>query len=139
MAAFVIDASVASTWCFKDELTDYTDAVLDAVSGSVIAIAPRLLLYEVHNTTLMGLRRQRIDKADADAFLQLFSSLPIQITDPPSYSAIFALAQRHGLTVYDAAYLDLAMREGLPIASLDKNLVRAAGDAGLSFYARDDR
>lgn len=96
MADFVIDASVASTWCFKEELTDYADAVLEAVSGSLVAIAPRLLLYEIHNTTLMGLRRGRIDKADAAAFLQLFSSLPIQIVDPPSYGAIFALAQRHG-------------------------------------------
>lgn len=134
MADFVIDASVASTWCFKDELTVYSDSVLDAVSGSVIAIAPRLLLYEIHNTTLMGLRRQRIDKADADVFLQLFSNLPIQIVDPASYSAVFALAQRHGLTVYDAAYLDLAIREGLPIASLDKNLLRAAGHAGISVF-----
>ena len=134
MAAFVIDASVASTWCFKDELTDYTDSVLNALSGSVITIAPRLLLYEIHNTTLTGLRRQRIDRADAEAFLQLSYGLPIKIVDPLSYRAIFALALHHGLTVYNAAYLDLALRKGLPIASLDIVLRKAAVNAGLSVY-----
>jgi predicted nucleic acid-binding protein len=64
----------------------------------------------------------------------LFCRLSIQINDSPSYSAVFDLAQRHSLTVYDAAYLDLALREGLPIASLDRELVRAAGNAGINVF-----
>ena len=79
---------------------------------------PRLWAYEVRNSVLMGLRRKRIDHADANDFMESIGSLPIRLTDPFSYDGVFGLADRHGLTVYDAAYPDLALREGLPLASL---------------------
>ena len=131
---FVIDASIAAAWCFKDEATDYTEAVLDALVGSSMAIAPRLFLYEAHNMILTGLRRQRIDHADAEAFIMLLPKLSISITDPQIYADVFLLAQRHRLTFYDAAYLDLAMREGLPISSRDGDLLKAATLERISFY-----
>ena len=134
MADLVIDASLASAWCFPDERTDYTNGVLHAVSSSMEAFAPRLWAYEVRNSVLMGLRRDRISKTDADEFLSSLADLSIHLTDPVSYDALFALAQLNGLTVYDAAYLDLAIREGSQLASLDDALRKAAVKTGVVLF-----
>ena|SRR5437016_1058837 len=121
MADLVIDASVAASWCFPDERTDYTNGVLMVVSAPTLATAPRLWAYEVRNSVLMGLRRGRVTKTDAEDFLSSLQGLPISLTDPVSYDGVFTLADLYGLTVYDAAYLDLALREGLPLASSMRN------------------
>jgi predicted nucleic acid-binding protein len=134
MASLVIDSSLAAAWCFPDERTDYTNAVLLAVSAPLEAVAPRLWAYEVRNSVLMGLRRKRLTRADAHKFFQAVKSLPIRLSDPVSYDDVFSLADRHGLTVYDAAYLDLALREGLPLASLDNALCKAASNSGVALY-----
>jgi predicted nucleic acid-binding protein len=130
MAALVVDSSIAAAWCFPDERTNYTNGVLQAIAAPLDALAPRLWAYEVRNSVLMGVRRKRITLADAEDFLESIKGLPIRLTDPVSYDRVFSLADRHGLTVYDAAYLDLALREGLPLASLDKALCNAAGNPG---------
>ena len=135
MADLIIDASVASAWCFPDERKDYANAVLRAVSSSVVAVAPRLWAYEVRNSVLMGLRRGRISKADADSFLDSLADLNIRLADPVSYDAVFKLAELSGLTVYDAAYLDLAVRQGVQLASLDDALQKAAVKAGVRLFA----
>ena len=134
MAGLVIDASLTASWCFPDERSDYANGVLRAVSAPIEAIAPRLWAYEVRNSVIMGLRRKRITKADAQEFLNSLRGLPIRLTDPFSYDGVFDLADRYSLTVYDAAYLDLAMREGLPLARLDNELIRAAERAGVSLF-----
>ena len=82
----------------------------------------------------MGVRRKRITPAEAKEFLAALVSLPIRLGDPPSYDAVFELARSNGLTVYDAAYLEVALREGLPIASLDAALVRAAEQSGVGVF-----
>jgi predicted nucleic acid-binding protein len=82
----------------------------------------------------MGVRRKRITKADAQEFLESIEAFQILLSDPPDYDRVFALAERHGLTVYDAAYLELALRERLPLASLDKELCRAAVESGLLLF-----
>jgi predicted nucleic acid-binding protein len=134
-AAVVIDASVASAWCFPDEQTDYTKAVLQAVSTSVVdAVAPRLWAYEIRNSVLMALRRARISKSDAEQFLVSLTELNVRFAEPASYDEVFSLAEEHGLTVYDAAYLGVAMQEGLPLASLDAQLVRAAQEVGVQLF-----
>ena len=136
MADLVIDASVASAWCFPDERREYANAVLGAVSSSpLVAIAPRLWAYEVRNSVLMGLRRGRISKADAEIFLGSLADLSIRLSDPVSYDAVFELAERSGLTVYDAAYLDLAIRQSAQLATLDDALHKAAVRAGISIFA----
>ena len=113
MARIVIDASITASWCFKDEATDYTNAVFDAVANLTEALAPRLWAYEVRNSVLTGIRRGRITLPDAVDFLNLLSDLNITLFDPVSYDHVFSLASQYKLTVYDAAYLDLAMKEGL--------------------------
>jgi len=134
MAALVIDSSLAAAWCFPDERSDYTNAILQAISAPLEAIVPRLWAYEVRNSVLMGLRRKRITHADAQEFFESIKGLPIRLADPVSYDAVFSLADRHGLTVYDAAYLDLALREGLPLASLDNALCKAASNSGVALF-----
>jgi predicted nucleic acid-binding protein len=135
MAAVVIDASIASAWCFPDEQTDYTKTVFQAVSSSAVdSVAPRLWAYEVRNSILMGLRRGRISKPDSEQFLVSLNDLNVRLSEPASYDEVFSLAQEHGLTVYDAAYLDVAMQERLPLASLDGQLVRAAQRVGVPLF-----
>jgi predicted nucleic acid-binding protein len=135
MAAVVIDASVASAWCFPDEQTDYTTALFRAVSSSALdPVAPQLWAYEIRNSVLMGLRRGRLNRLDGKLFLLSLSELNVRFSDPESYDEVFWLAEGHGLTVYDAAYLDLAIQEGLPLASLDGQLVRAAQEVGVQLY-----
>lgn len=82
----------------------------------------------------MGLRRNRITRNDADEFLDSIADLRIGLVDPLSYDGVFALADRYGLTLYDAAYLDLAIRDDLPIASLDTQLVQAAERSGVKLF-----
>jgi predicted nucleic acid-binding protein len=134
MPALVVDASLAAAWCFPDERTDYTNAVLRAISAPLDAIAPSLWGYEVRNAVLMGLRRKRITQGDALEFLASIEALPIRLIDPVSLDGVFSLADRLGLTVYDAAYLDLAIREGLPLASLDKILCKAAVRSNVALF-----
>jgi predicted nucleic acid-binding protein len=134
MANLVVDGSIKSAWCFPDEKTDYTNAVLQAVSDSLAAFAPNLWAYEVRNSVLMGLRRSRISKADAEAFLDSLTDLNIHLVDPIAYDAVYRLAELNGLTMYDAAYLDLALREGSQLASLDEALRRAATKAGVALF-----
>src|ERR1700761_5167019 len=134
MPALVIDPSVAAAWCFRDEATLYTEGVLGVVSGDGEAIAPRLLAYELRNSVSMGVRRGRITSKTAREFLQSLRDLRIRLTDPLSYDEVFDLAERFTLTVYDAAYLDLALREGLPLATLDAALLRAAASSGVATF-----
>ena len=134
MPALVIDSSLTAAWCFPDERVAYTNAVLQAISAPLEAVAPRLWAYEVRNSVLMGLRRKRITHADAVEFLESLKGLPIQLADPVSYEGVFSLADHHGLTVYDAAYLDLAIRDGLPLASLDDALRKAALNSGVALF-----
>ena len=132
--AAVIDASIASAWCFPDEQTDYKRAVLQAVySSAVDSVAPRLWAYEIRNSVLMGIRLGRITKPDSEQFLVSLNELNVRLAEPESYDDVFSLAQEHGLTVYDAAYLDLAIL-GLPLVSLDGQLVRAAQKVGIHLF-----
>jgi predicted nucleic acid-binding protein len=93
MADLVIDASLASAWCFPDERTEYTNGVLQAVSDSFEAFAPRLWAYEVRNSVLIGLRRGRISRGDAEGFLDSLADLNIHLVDPVSYDAVFKIAE----------------------------------------------
>jgi predicted nucleic acid-binding protein len=89
MSRIVIDASIAASWCFRDEATDYTEAALSAVAGSAEAIAPRLWAYEIRNCILTGMRRGRITQPGAEGFLESLSDLNIALFDPVSYNHVF--------------------------------------------------
>jgi len=135
--AFVLDASVALSWGFEDETTPYTEAVLEALAECE-AVVPAIWPLEVGNGILMAERRGRLSHADAVQFLTLLRQLPIRVEpEPPErmLGEILALAREQGLSTYDASYLDLAMRLGLPLATQDDQLREAAARCGVRVYA----
>lgn len=136
---FVLDSSIVAAWCFPDEGNDLTTSVLRALALNYEAVAPSLWAYEVRNSILMGLRRRRLSTSDAQQFLESLQELPVHLTDPASYDSVFDLAREFELTVYDAAYLDLAIREKLPLSSLDKALCQAADKAGVILFEPENR
>ena len=134
MTAFVLDCSVAVTWCFEDEATPEGDALLDRLAGETAAV-PTVWPLEVGNVLAMAERRGRIDSTKIAEFLALIEDLSIVVDDETQQRAlreILALARTEGLTTYDAAYLDLAMRIGVPLATKDVPLHRAAERLGAS-------
>ena len=125
---FVLDASVAMSWCFEDEAEGYADGILDKLVESE-ALAPSVWPLEVANVIVVAERRGRLRPTESSRFLHLLRSLPIEVIQEPSEGVtgeILALAREQDLSSYDASYLDLAMREGLPIATLDASLRSAA-------------
>jgi predicted nucleic acid-binding protein len=127
---FVVDNSVVMAWCFDDESSPFTNAVQDLLIENT-AYVPSIWPLEVANVLLVAERKERISRADSGHFVALLSQLPIVIERTNSetiFHGIMSLARRYRLTSYDASYLELAIRKGLPIASLDKALTRAAKD-----------
>ena len=135
--SLVIDCSVTMAWYFKDEGTTYTNAVRAALATERAAV-PALWPLEVANVLLMGERRKRSTQAKAAKWLRFLTALPIAVdTQTPAlaFDPILALARSHKLTAYDAAYLELAMRLGLPLAARDDALEKAAQAVGVPFFA----
>jgi predicted nucleic acid-binding protein len=126
--SLVIDSSMTLAWYFEDEKTESSLAVLRRVADAG-AIAPALWRLEVLNGLQVAVRRGRIDSAYRDASLADLQALVIAIdpaTNRQAWSATLRLCERFGLTPYDAAYLELAQRRQLPLATLDAALIRAA-------------
>ena len=132
MSAFV--CSVAASWLFEDEATPETDALLRRLEKDK-GLVPGIWRPELGNVLVQAERRKRIVRAQVATFLRLVEQLPIVVDeemDNRTLERVLALARAEGLTVYDAAYLDLAMRRGTELATLDKELVRAARRNGIA-------
>lgn len=134
MYDLVVDASITAAWCFPNEHTQYSNGVLRAVGTTFNPIAPSLWAYEVRNLILTGIKRERITRQVAQGLLGFLKDLNVRLIDPVSYDSVFDVAERYKLTVYDAAYLDLAARQGAPLVSLDKALCKAALTAGIILF-----
>ena len=138
MVRLVPDASVTLTWCFEDEAMPWTDALLAELRAGDEAIVPAHWPAEVANALLIAVRRGRISREKANRFLLDLRVLPIRIdseSSEPVFRQVFKLAEKYSLTVYDAAYLELAIREGLPLATLDNDLGKAARASGVPLVA----
>ncbi len=125
---FVIDNSIVMTWCFSDETSKYADIVLDSLEKHE-ALVPAIWPLEVGNVVLAAERRKRLTESDGIRFLNLISELPITVqqeTPDRMLKEIFSLARECNISSYDASYLDLAMRNGVPIATQDSGLKKAA-------------
>jgi predicted nucleic acid-binding protein len=132
----VIDASVALAWCFPDERTDQSSRVLDELRQRR-GIVPGIWPLEVTNAILAGERRKRVIEADVSRFFALLSQLSLTVdvlTAQQSFANILPLARAHGLSAYDASYLELAMREGCTLATLDAKLRKAAKASGVAVF-----
>lgn len=128
MSRFIIDASIVLAWCFPDETAAAADHVADMFRHGDTAIAPSFWPHEVVNSLLVGEKRKRISKALTQDFLDDLAKLPILLEQSPAkivFDRIQNLSREHGLTAYDSAYLDLALDRGLPIATLDADLIRS--------------
>ena len=136
MSRIVLDNTVTMAWCFADESTEFTEALLRRLSDLTDnALVPALWLYEVVNVTEVAARKGRITPEKAKAFLDSLADLPIEIEHPSvrqMFISVRKLVSQYGLTAYDASYLELAIRHNLPFATSDKALSKAAHAAGIS-------
>jgi predicted nucleic acid-binding protein len=133
---FVLDCSVTICWYFQDEVNDYAEAVQDEFAH-VQAIVPAIWPLEVANALLMGERRKRSSEAQATAWTQHLATMPISVetlASAQAWGSVLAIARAYDTSAYDAAYLELAIRRGLPLATVDKKLKPAAARAGVKLY-----
>jgi predicted nucleic acid-binding protein len=133
MTGFVLDASSVLAWCFEDEGGPEADALIDKVVAEG-AVVPGLWFLEIANGLVSGERRRRIKPAESAAFVTMIEVLPIDADAATGHRALhetLSLAREHRLSAYDAAYLELAMRLGLPLATDDRSLAAAARHAGV--------
>jgi predicted nucleic acid-binding protein len=129
----VLDASVALAWCFEDEKHAAALALLDRIAETRASV-PWHWWLEVGNALLAARRRRRLRRESQDVMLML-AALPLRVdtgaTMQGSPNSVLSLAERHGLSTYDAAYLELSLRLGLPLATLDHDLGEAARSMGI--------
>jgi predicted nucleic acid-binding protein len=131
--AFVLDASVKLAWCFEDETTSYTEGVLDLLRTTA-AIVPVIWPFEVANALLVGERRRRLRVGQSSSAVERPLDLPIGLDDMTISSAwvpVLVLARQHDLAAYDAAYLELAQRLVLAIATIDNRQRDVATQLGI--------
>jgi predicted nucleic acid-binding protein len=128
---FVLDASVTAAWAFAEESSPVAARTL-AMLGSDQAVVPPLWWFEIRNVMLVNERRGRVNEEGTAFFLRRLSMLPIAVEPLSESSEVLRLARLHALTVYDAAYLELALRTASPLATLDGDLIRAARSEGVA-------
>ena len=138
METLVIDVSATLGFLLKDEQDGMSLSVLAAMRQNVVVFVPVHWPVEVANALFLAERRRRISQAESREIFHLAQSLPITVDDETAQRMAddtFALARQYGLTIYDAAYLELAMRRGAKLATSDRDLVKAAKASGVAVFA----
>jgi predicted nucleic acid-binding protein len=133
--AFVPDASVSACWAFADEDHPIADAAFSSLQTEA-AVVPALWWFEVRNILIVNERRGRINEQETDFFLRALAVFRIRIDREPEQAGVLRMARTQGLSVYDAAYLELAHREKLPLATLDRRLAEAARLVGVQLFEK---
>jgi predicted nucleic acid-binding protein len=134
MAVFVVDASAALAWCFEDEPSSWSDRLLERLRQGDQIVVPAHWPTEISNGLLVASRRKRIKAGQPALFWDELARLPVEVEaalSAPQAKIVLALAEKHGLTVYDAAYLELAQRRQLSLGTLDADLRTAAQAEGV--------
>lgn len=132
----VLDASVAAAWFLADEASKQAEEALTALSSDG-ALAPAIWPFEIANVLTIAARRNRLSREKHAEALTTLGRLRVFVeatAAPLIYGPVTRGAERHGLTIYDAAYLELAQRERLPLATLDRRLTAAAREAGVQLF-----
>lgn len=132
----MVDASVALAWCFPDEANEYADGVLVALEGRAV-IVPSIWALEITNAVLVAERRKRVKQPDLRRFVELLRGLTIveqSQTVADTVRDVLSLAREYDLSAYDAAYLDVAVRQRAPLATLDSALQKAGRSAGIKIF-----
>jgi predicted nucleic acid-binding protein len=133
-ATFIPDCSMTMAWCFLDEQTEGTRKLLVRLNTEE-ALVPRLWTVEVANVLFVAEQRHRLSQAQTARLITLLRSLPITVDDHPEsldFDRVLPLARSQSISSYDAVYLGLALRTGLPLATLDEGLTRAAKAMGVT-------
>lgn len=130
MNRFVLDASTVLTWCFPDEEAQKAEEISERIAAGETVIVPAFWRHEILNALLVGERRKRLTSELIAMFIADLSRLPVNVDDGATREIVFdttlTLCRKHGLTAYDAAYLEIAIRGGFPLATADEQLKRAA-------------
>jgi predicted nucleic acid-binding protein len=137
-ATFIIDCSITMSWCFPDEATKASSKIQDRLADET-AIVPAHWFLEVTNVLAMAEKRKRITSEKSDEFIRLLKLFDLEVDDESpgrAFDQLLAFCRKYGLTSYDAAYLDLAARHQLPLASLDDDLRAAATKIGIKSIGR---
>lgn len=128
--SFVLDASIVLTWCFPDEEAQKSFEISERIASGEGGIVPAFWPHEVLNALLTGERRKRLTRELTQSFIEDLSRLPIDVDMPATLANVFRdtqlLCRKHGLTAYDAAYLEIALRSGYSLATVDRDLRTAA-------------
>lgn len=135
MAEYILDASIAISWFFRDEGTEHTRELLRRLSADAdTAISPSHMLAEISNGLLVAQRRGRLEEGEPDDCLEHLSALPITLVHPTwsDMRRVYTLAAEEMLAAYDALYVDLALQWGLPLATLDRKMRSVADELGIS-------
>jgi predicted nucleic acid-binding protein len=130
VSRFVLDASVVLTWCFPDEEAQKAQEVSERIADGARPAVPAFWRHEILNALLIGEKRKRLTPELIRVFIADLDRLPVDVDDHATASVVFgitlSLCRKHNLTAYDAAYLEIAMREPCALATVDKDLKRAA-------------
>jgi predicted nucleic acid-binding protein len=132
--AFVVDASVGFSWVYPGQSSEETDLLLERIESGATVVVPSLWLLEVANSLLTAERRKLVRTAERMTALEKLSAMTFTVDEEAgrnAFGAISELASRHGLSVYDATYLETALRRNLPLCSRDGTLRKAAKKAGV--------
>jgi len=138
LSRFVLDASVTLCWCFENQATVYTEEVFERMAAGDEASVPFVWPLEVANALVRAERRKTLKVAQVTGFLEELSAWPIQVDTMGvgrTFQELLSVARLQNLSAYDAAYLELAIREGLPLATLDAELRKAARVVGVKITA----
>jgi predicted nucleic acid-binding protein len=133
--AFVLDASVSACWAFADEAHPVADEAFSSLRTGE-AVVPALWWFEIRNIFVVNERRGRIGERDTEFFLRALAQFRIRIELHPQQDEVMRIARAQNLSVYDAAYLELAYREKLPLATLDRRLGEAARVLGVELFEK---
>jgi predicted nucleic acid-binding protein len=128
-ASFIADASVGFAWVYQGQATPQTDQLLDTVAAGAVVVVPNLWFFEMSNILLMAQRRHRVTAMQRKTALEQLAAMQFTVDEEGARNAFgktSELAEQHGLTIYDATYLELALRRSLPLASRDEALKSAA-------------
>ena len=134
MSRFVLDASIVLTWCFPDEESQKAQEVAERIASGDRVIVPAFWRHEMLNALLVGEKRKRLTPELTRAFIEDLDRLPVDLDTPSSavvFNTVQALCRKHSLTAYDAAYLEIAIREKNALATVDQELRQASVAEGV--------
>jgi predicted nucleic acid-binding protein len=139
---FVVDASVGFSWIYPDQATPETDSLLNEIATGAAAVVPSLWFLEMANVLLTAQRRRKLTAHQRKTALQKLAAMQFTVDEEAARNAfdkISELAEKYGLTAYDATYLELALRRKLPLASRDETLRSAAVRSGVALMTGASR